>query len=299
MGLDIVSRLLFPAPAATYTHNSFPGDLIWVPKNLNPQTSTPEDCIPCLLLQSASSRFLIFYLHSNAEDLGKCHSFCCMVQRHLQAHVFAVEYPGYGICPGGQADEQSSTQNALSAFRFVREILNWPLDDIIILGRSVGTGIAAALAARHEVHGVCLVSPFLSVQELCKSTVGNLAYLIEDRFPNKDNVPLFRSPLLIVHGQKDGVVPVSHAHRLFGLCKSRKMLVSPENMEHNTNILADTTHFFLPMMQFFSLPEYCFDELVVPKWAYDTPGLEGISGAMDLGSGVPRCKVCVSTQVPC
>jgi len=47
------------------------------------------------------------------------------------------------------------------------------------------------------------------------------------------------------------------------------MLVSPPEMEHNTNLHTDVTYFVLPMLQFFSLPDYCFDELRVPDWAYD------------------------------
>jgi len=269
MGFDIVSRFLFPTPQRTYDCDSFPGELIWVPRSLNPQTSKPEDCIPCLLFLSPSARFLIFYLHSNAEDLGKCHSFCELLREHFQAHVLAVEYPGYGICPGGQADEHSTIANASAAFRFVRECLNWPLDSILLLGRSVGTGIALALAAEHEVYGVALISPFLSVQEVCRSAIGPLAYFIEERLSNKDCIPLLKSPLLVVHGQKDQMVPHFHGETLYELCTCRKLLISPMEMEHNTNLHADASYLVLPMLQFFRLPDYCFDEMRVPKWAYD------------------------------
>jgi pimeloyl-ACP methyl ester carboxylesterase len=249
--------------------DDFPGELIWVPKSLNPQTCTPEECIPCLFLISPSSRFLIFYLHSNAEDLGRCYPFCALLRYQFQVHVLAVEYPGYGLCPGGQADEESVTQNAFLAFRFIREVLCWPLDGILILGRSVGTGPALAIAMQQEVYGVILVSPFLSVQEVCRDVVGPLAYLINDRFPNKDRIAKIRSPLLVVHGKRDIVVPVSHGEKLYQACKSRKRLVCPELMQHNTNLHSDANFFVMPMLQFFSLPDYCFEELRVPLWAFD------------------------------
>lgn len=184
-------------------------------------------------------------------------------------HVLAVEYPGYGLCPGGQADGESVTENARVAFRFIREVLKWPLDGILVLGRSIGTGPALAVAAENCVYGLILISPFTSVQELCRDIIGPLAYLIDERFPNKERMTSVRSPLLLVHGRKDAVVPVTHGEKLYEVCRSRKRLVCPENMEHNTNLHIDASYFVLPMLQFYGLPDYSFEELEIPSWVYN------------------------------
>jgi hypothetical protein len=192
------------------------------------------------------------------------------VRAQFQVHVLAVEYPGYGICPGNACNEQSVTENAFVAFRFVREVLSWPLDSILIMGRSIGCGPAISLAVRYQVSGIIIVCPMLSVKDLVKDVAGPLSYVVhEDRFPNKDRVPLIRSPLLVVHGQKDIMIPCRHGVELYGACRSRKLLVCPKDMEHNTNLLANVTYFVLPMLQFFSLPDYCFEDIKVPDWAYD------------------------------
>jgi len=266
--LDLVSRVLFPTPKCSYSVEDFPGELIWVPRSLNPQTCTPEECIPCLFLLSPSARFLIFYLHSNAEDLGQCYSFCTLLRHQFQAHVLAVEYPGYGLCPG-QADEETVTENAFTAFRFIREVLCWPLDGILILGRSIGTGPALAIASKNEVYGVILISPFLSVKEVVKGLLGPFAYFMADRFPNQDRVHRLRSPLLIVHGKLDKVVPTWHGENLYHACKSRKRLVVPDAMHHNSNLYSDPNFFVLPMLQFFALPDFCFEDPRLPAWAFD------------------------------
>lgn len=269
MGFDLISRLLFPAPKSSYGVDSFPGELLWVPKTLRPHSCGPQDCIPCLFLPYSSARFMIFYLHSNAEDLGRCHSFCASLRTQFQVHVFAVEYPGYGLCPGGYSDERTVTENAFVAFRFIYEVLKWPLDSIIIMGRSIGCGPAISVTVRYQVSGLILVSPMLSVRDLCWDVAGPLSYVMEERFPNKERVPLIRSPLLVVHGQKDVIVPCRHGVELYRGCRSRKLLVCPQEMEHNTNLLADVAYLVLPMLQFFALPDYCFEEVQVPKWAYD------------------------------
>lgn len=270
MNFDMISRFLFPAPPASYTVDNFPGELIWVPKSLDPTTSKPEECIPCLFLHYSSARFLIFYLHSNAEDIGKCYPFCSVLREQFQVHVLAVEYPSYGICPGGPCTEQKVTENAFTAFRFVRDVLNWPLDSILVLGRSIGTGPAISLAVQYHVAGVILISPFLSVKEIIRDAVGGFfASFVEERFPNKERMPHVRCPLLMVHGKKDTLIPFRHGEQLYDLCYSRKLFVCPEEMEHNTNLLTDVAYFVLPMLQFFALPDYSFDEMVVPDWAFD------------------------------
>lgn len=270
MNFDILSRFLFPAPQATYTVDDFPDELIWIPRTLDPATSTPEECVPCLFLQYFSARFLILYLHSNAEDIGKCYPFCSILREQFQVHVLAVEYPSYGICPGGPCTEQSVTENAVTAFRFVREVLKYPPDSILVLGRSIGTGPAISLAVQNQIAGVILISPFLSVKEIIKDTVGGfLASFVEERFPNAERVPQIRCPLLLIHGKKDALIPFSHGEQLYESCRSRKLFVCPKEMEHNTNLLSDMGYFVLPMLSFFSLPDYSFEELVVPLWVFD------------------------------
>jgi len=269
MSFDLVSKLLFPTPDSSYAYDSFPEELIWVPKSLDPKDAKPEDCVPCLLLPYVSARFLVFYLHSNAEDIGRCHAFCSSVRSQFQVHCLAVEYPGYGVCPGGPCDEHKATANAFTAFRFVTEVLKWPLDSIIILGRSIGCGPAISIAVRYQVAGVIVISPMLSVRELCWDVLGPVSYALEERFPNKDRVPLMSSPFLVVHGQKDSIIPCRHGVELYKACRSRKLLVCPKDMEHNTNLLADISYLVLPMLQFFSLPDYCFEEMNIPSWVYD------------------------------
>lgn len=240
-----------------------------MPRSLDPENSPPEECIPCLLLTSPAARFCILYLHSNAEDLGRCYSFCSTLRSQFQVHVIAAEYPGYGICPGGQATEETVTTNAFTIFGFIRQVLRWPLDEIIILGRSIGCGPALAIASRYRVYGIVLVCPFLSVCELCREFLGGMADLITERFPNKSRITRVSSPLLIVHGKSDAMVPWTHGRALYDACKSRKRFIAPEEMTHNSNLYIDPNFFVLPMLQFFGLPDYSFDELNVPQWVFD------------------------------
>jgi len=244
----------------SYDISSYPGELLLIPK-------ADGSKVPCLFLPFRHARFLVLYFHANAEDLGSCYSFCKTMRDLFQVHVLAVEYPGYGICQG-KPDEAGIMENARAAMTFATETISWPCEDIKLFGRSLGTGPCVQLAASYDVAGVILVSPFTSIKSLFRAQVGTFADMVVDRFPSSELVPSIRSPTLIIHGQQDNLIPLSHGKALYDLLNTRKMLVCPATMGHNHSLLKDIGVLVLPMTQFFSLPDYSFDDVEVPPWCF-------------------------------
>lgn len=258
---NLVERVLYPSPVPTYSLSSFPGELIIISRE------DGQD-VPCLFLPFCHARYVVIFFHANAEDLGTCRAFCTAFRELFQVHVLAVEYPGYGICHG-KTDEAGILANAEAAMHFVMNTLGWCLDGIMLFGRSTGTAPAVALAHRFEVCGVILVSPFTSIQDLFKAQLGQLAELISSsRFSNIALVPEIKSPTLIVHGQDDTLVPVEHGQEIHEAMTCKRMLVCPSGMGHNTSLLRDVHTFVLPITQFFSMPDYIFDDIQVPAHVF-------------------------------
>ncbi|CAK9026886.1 unnamed protein product [Durusdinium trenchii] len=280
---NLVERVIFPAPKPSYSLDSFPRELILVPREDGLQ-------VPCLFLPFRHARFLFIYFHANAEDLGLSYSFCKILRDLFQVHVMAVEYPGYGVCPG-TCDEEGVMANASAAMRFVLETLRWPKDGIKLFGRSLGTAPTIQLATRVEVGGVILVSPFTSIKELFRHQLGRLADLLSDRFKNLDSTPKITSPTLIIHGQQDALVPLEHGRLIYASITCKRMFVTPHNMSHNTSLLKDAATFILPMTHFFSLPDYTFEDLELPEWVYPSPGtcLEAASKESSFFSAARHC----------
>lgn len=258
---NLVERLCFPAPTASYTIKSFPEELILIPGGADGEK------VPCLFLPFRHARFLFIYFHANAEDLGLCHTFCTIIRDLFQVHMLAVEYPGYGICPG-HCDEAGMMANASAAVRFALDTLRWPCDGIKLFGRSIGTGPAVALAAQHDMAGLILVTPFLSIKRIFAAQVGALAGLMQDRFDNFELASKIESPTLIIHGQQDTLIPLAHSKMIYDALPAKKMMVCPAMMGHNTSLLANVGTFVLPMTQFFSLPDYTFEDIEVPSWVF-------------------------------
>merc|ERR1719373_1523659 len=109
----------------------------------------------------------------------------------------------------------------------------------------------------------------LSLQAVAKEYAGSLGPLvIAERFPNLERIAFVRSPLLIIHGEKDNLIPVHHGATLFKAARSRKLLVRPPDMGHNVDLFTNINYLVVPMLRFFPLPDYCFQEVKIPGWVY-------------------------------
>lgn len=103
-----------------------------------------------LLKYPGGSSKIFLYFHANAEDLGRAYRFLTYVNLYLKMHVLAVEYPGYGVYTsngdGGDEDENTSAdkiiRDAEIVYKFITNTLQWQEKDIIICGRSIGSGPA-------------------------------------------------------------------------------------------------------------------------------------------------------------
>lgn len=103
--------------------------------------------IPCLYIPylSGASK-LIIYFHGNAEDLGLAYELLEHMKNTMKMHVLAVEYPGYGIYPG-HPNSEGILEDALTVWEYLTNEMNINAKDIILFGRSLGTGPAIELAS--------------------------------------------------------------------------------------------------------------------------------------------------------
>eukprot|EP00928_Gymnodinium_smaydae_P031704 TRINITY_DN23188_c0_g1_i1.p1 TRINITY_DN23188_c0_g1~~TRINITY_DN23188_c0_g1_i1.p1 ORF type:complete len:658 (+),score=83.34 TRINITY_DN23188_c0_g1_i1:108-2081(+) len=273
LGVNVVDRVLFPAPSPKYDEQSFGHELLFIP-GLDEERAS----IPCLFLPYKFSRYIFIYLHANAEDLGVCRDFCATLRDVMQVHVLAVEYPGYGLC-AGTASAEGLLASARAALHFANTALKWPRDSIMVLGRSIGTGPALTLAAETPgLAGLILISPFKSIQSLLRHHVGPLAPLfVTERFGSDVLASKIVVPTLIVHGKEDTMVPMTHGAHIFDQLPCRKMIVTVDKVGHNFSLLKDAAWFITPMVQFFSLPDFVFEDVQVPSWARCRGGLCSLS----------------------
>lgn len=144
-----------------------------------------------------------------------------------------VEYPGYGVYKANKCDKRMQ-QDSLIVFDFVCNRLGFQAKNVIIFGRSIGTGPATYLA-RHRpgTKLLILLSPYTNLKAVAKDFVSILSIMFRDRFRNIDHIQHITSPVIIIHGKKDEIIKCEHAEKLKNKCNSFCRLVTPPNMTHN------------------------------------------------------------------
>lgn len=183
------------------------------------------------------------------------------VLRHIRdqfkVNVLAVEYPGYGLLHHMEPSEDAVYEVALTAFRFLVDEIGVRYSQLILFGRSLGSGPAVFLAAQYPVGGLILVSAFSSIRAAVQSIVGRvLAWTFSERFPNSKIIANVSCSTLFIHGEADSLIPTEHSLKLFKRCRARKLLVTPPKMEHNSNLFGDASFLAVPAIHFFGFPGY-------------------------------------------
>ena len=151
-----------------------------------------------------------------------------------------MEYPGYGIYQGKPSSEQIIIDSEI-VFDYLTLRLGVKAKNIIIFGRSIGSGPAAHLAAQRRVGGLVLMSAYTSIKDVAKNIAGSLAqYLVADRFRNIDKMRKIGCSVCFLHGKKDKLIACKHSQELmeeFEKHQKGKDLISfhhfGENMTHN------------------------------------------------------------------
>lgn len=183
--------------------------------------------IAALYLPNSEAKYTILYAHGNAEDLGE-------IQFHLQQlnqngfSVFAYDYPGYGMSTG-KPTEKNVYLAIDAAYRYLTQTLNIPPDKIIVYGRSVGGGSALELAANSPVAGVILESTFTTPFRV----VIPFPLFPFEKFDNVKKIQNINSPVLIMHGIKDNIIPIEQSQKLYELASTPKLSFWVEEANHN------------------------------------------------------------------
>ena len=172
--------------------------------------------IPAFFIKRRDATITILFSHGNAEDLGMMHERIKGMARELNANIMCYDYTGYGYATGSPSEDMCY-RNIESAYSYLRNILGIPACQIVLFGRSLGSGPSCYLAAKtahdgESVAGLILHSPFLSIYRIVVNS-SNLG-MVGDMFPNANRAPDIRCPTLIIHGTEDTVVPFSHGLEL-------------------------------------------------------------------------------------
>ena len=168
-----------------------------------------DDSIAVLWLPNPRARYTILYSHGNAEDLGDLRDFLADM-RDAGFSVLAYDYRGYGLSSRRRPSERRAYEDVDAAYRHLTATLGVAPDRVILHGRSLGGGIASHLAASERTAGLILESTFVSAFRVAVPR----PLFPFDRFATASRLDRVRVPVLVIHGDRDEVIPYWHGPAL-------------------------------------------------------------------------------------
>lgn len=185
------------------------------------------------LFFNSNSNKVILYFHGNAGSLSSW-QYIYPELKPLGYNILIIDYRAYGKSTG-KISEKGLYTDAQSAYNYLIS-KGFESKNIIIYGRSIGTGIAVELAKNNpNIHSLILETPYLSLKSLANEYVPFLlpSLWLNYKFDNKKKINDINVPILILHGTADEVIPFTQGESLFNISKGNKKLVPFPNGKHN------------------------------------------------------------------
>lgn len=163
---------------------------------------------------------VLLYFHGNGGNLrGRIERF-----RNLTADgtgLFALSYRGYGGSTGSPS-EDGLHLDARALYGAAAE--RFGAAQLVAYGESLGTGVALKLAAEVPLAAVVLEAPYLSTASVAQRAYPYVPVrlLMLDQFRSDEIIGRLRLPLLVMHGNRDGIIPFAEGEALYGLANAPK-----------------------------------------------------------------------------
>jgi fermentation-respiration switch protein FrsA (DUF1100 family) len=138
--------------------------------------------------------------------------------------LVALSYRGYAGS-SGRPSEIGLLADAAAAYAFVAA--RYPAERTVIWGESLGTGVAVAIASEKPVARLILEAPYLSTVAIAAGAYPwiPVRWLMKDQFRSDLRIVKVMAPVLIMHGERDTVIPITSGEALYALVKAPKRFV--------------------------------------------------------------------------
>ena len=187
-----------------------------------------------------SNKKTILFLHGNAGNLDN-RIYKLNSLGNLDVNFLIIAWRGYSGSTG-KPSEFGLYQDAKSALNWLN--LKGVTDEKIILyGESLGTSIAIEVGQNKDFAGMILESPFTSMIDVGRKhyPIFPIKLLLKDKYESKNKIKNIKFPVLIMHGEKDKIVPFYMGKEIYNLANKPKSKYFTENddhmMEFNQNLV--------------------------------------------------------------
>ena len=184
--------------------------------------------------EGANPRAVVLYCHGNAGNISGGEGLLRQYCDKLHVSVMLFDYRGYGKSQG-QPTEAGVLQDARAARAWLAKRTGVAEKDIVLVGNSLGGGVAVDLAAKDGARGLILENTFTSLPDVAASHVPLLPvqWLMQTRLDSAQWIAKYHGPLLQTHGDADQVVPFAIGKKLFAAANEPKKFIAIPGGGHN------------------------------------------------------------------
>jgi pimeloyl-ACP methyl ester carboxylesterase len=212
--------------------------------------------IPLLKIEPKNPfKICIIYSHGNSADIGTSLQECVDLSLNTNSSILSYDYPSFGLCKNKPLNEENVYYNMKKTYEYAKNVLKYNSNQIILYGFSLGTGISFHLACNKNfpIAGCILQAPFLSILRIRYYL--NQTYFF-DYFNSCDKANNLCSPLMIIHGNKDTIVPYIHGRILAKLVPKNFLFefVHIKGAGHNNIFKNEKEYIYKKIRNFL---EYC------------------------------------------
>jgi fermentation-respiration switch protein FrsA (DUF1100 family) len=192
----------------------------------------------------------LLWFHGNAGNISHRVENLKLLHEKVNVNIFIFDYRGYGRSEG-TVSEEGTYRDGTAAIEFLRRRYGVEPNRLIIFGRSLGAAVAVEMAVRIQCLAVILETPFASVRLLARDTFPFLPIgpLLKTRYDVSEKIGKIRSPLLVLHGDRDEIVPPSHGKRVFDAAPQPKAFYAIAGAGHNDTYRVGGDPYFAALRQ--------------------------------------------------
>ena len=193
---------------------------------------------------------VILFCHGNAGNIShRLDNVRLLLDHGLQ--VFIFDYRGYGKSTGTPSETGLYT-DGLAAYDYLVGERGFPPGQIVLFGRSLGAAVAIDMALKRKAGSLIMESAFTSTRDMAKSMglFRLISYFLPPHYNALEKISRVDVPKLIVHGERDDIVPFSMGQRLFAAAKMPKYFYPLKGAGHNDTYVKGGDEYFRTITTF-------------------------------------------------
>ena len=181
--------------------------------------------------KNSNNKYTVLFFHGNAGELGN-RIYKLNELKNLNLNYLIISWRGFSGNKGSPT-EQGLYNDAKNAVEWL-EKNNIKKNKIILYGESLGTGVAVEIGQNQDFAGIILESPYTSIVDAAKIYYPYLPVdlILKDKYLSLKKIKNINSPILLMHGGADIIIPIAMGKKLFNEIQSKKYGYFPQSDRH-------------------------------------------------------------------